>query len=233
MRAILSFLLAVLTATGLILPAEAQQEGAAQTESEERQTNDILRARVNTTLGPAGLIRVPHAYVATRNRVLLGAHLGHDDSVTGNYGLVRSIDVGASYVETDGGDDDILLNGKVNIMPGNFKHFELGLGIVDLLDNLDQTFYFMVSWEKVSPDWLTKNRFLGMRLHAGFGSGVYSDNIIGGGEFLLSRRISVIGEFDGSKVNAALRYIPDESLRMQVGLEKNGIFFSTTYGFTP
>jgi hypothetical protein len=174
---------------------------------------------------------VPHAYAATPKRLVVGTYIARDVSASANYGILRGLDVGAAYVNPDDGDGEVLANAKFNVVPSNFGRVELGLGFVDLFDMLDQSFYIMASAE-----WLPKQlerHVTGLRLHLGYGTGLFDDSLLGGGEFLLSRRLAAIAEYDGSHVNAALRYIRDEGFRMQLGLARSRLFFSTAYAFTP
>jgi hypothetical protein len=216
------------------LSAMAQESAPAPQESpaDAELRNDALRARISTLYGPAGLIIVPHSYVTTQRRTLVGTYIARDVSASANYGLLRGVDVGAAYVNPDDGDGEVLANAKVNIVPSNFGRFQLGLGVIDLLDMLDQTFYIMASAEwGMSEAARAKGRVL--RLHLGYGTGLFDDSLIGGGEYLLTRRLAVIGEYDGDRVNAALRYIRDEGFRMQIGLASSRLFFSTAYAFAP
>jgi hypothetical protein len=195
-------------------------------------TNDVTRARVNTIYGPAGLIAIPNAYTATQNRLVLGTFFGKDKSVSANYGLIRGVDVGATYVDRSSGNDRVLGNAKVNIVPGNFKHFELGLGVIDLADQIDQTFYVVVSGEWMKPGVLEKSGASGVRLHLGYGSGLFNGTAIGGGEVVFTRKFSALAEYDGHRVNGAVRYVHDQALRLQAGIYRSHLFFDACYGFS-
>jgi hypothetical protein len=206
------------------LPAAVAQD--------QPQADNILRPRVNTLYGPSGLITVPNAYVATQGQIVLGTLFGRDKSASANYGVIRALEVGAAYLDRSEGDDKVLANAKVNFVPGNFKHVELGLGIADAFDDLDQSFYVVASGEWVRPDFLTKRGgSLGLRVHAGYGSGLFNGTFIGGAELLFNRRFSLLGEYNGHTVNGAVRYIHDQALRMQAGVMRSRLFFDASYGF--
>jgi hypothetical protein len=204
------------------LPAAVAQDAA----------NDILRARINTLYGPAGLISVPNAYVATQSRFVLGTFFGRDKSVSANYGIIRNVDIGAAYLDPSSGDDKVLANAKVNVVPGNFKYVQLGLGVIDAFNDLDASVYIMASGEWIRPDFLEKTGSLGLRLHLGYGSGVFNDSVLGGAELLFNRKISLIGEYNGHQFNGALRYIHDEALRLQAGVFRSRLFFNASYAFS-
>jgi len=193
--------------------------------------NDILRARINTLYGPSGLITVPHAYVAASNRVVIGTTFGKDKSVSGNYGIIRSIEAGVSYVEPESLKGKVFGNAKVHIVPANFKNFDLGIGVIDVGDARRRTFYGVLSADWATPEVLEQYA-VGIRLHAGAGTGFFREKFIGGAEVLLSSRVSFIVEYNGVDTNAAIRYARDEGFRMQAGVLRKGVFFGTSYAFT-
>lgn len=193
--------------------------------------NDILRARVNTLYGPTGLITVPHAYVATQGRITLGTFFAENKSVSANYGLIDSIEVGGAYVDRTGMSNKSIANGKVNVIPANFKNIEIGVGIIDAIDAINQTFFVVASAELAPTSGMQEREVVGLRVHGGYGSGVFREEFIGGAEILFSYKVSVIGEWDGRQFNAGLRYVRDEALRLQVGILAKRLFFSTTYAF--
>lgn len=209
----------------------AQDNPAPSTQLNAPLTNDAFRARVNTFYGPEGLINVPHAYVTQRGRISIGANIARDHSVTGNYGFLDGVSVGGAYYEREGlSEGKFLLNGKIHIVPANFNNFEIGVGMIDALDRLERSFYGVASAEIGVPAQLT-DTFNGVRVHAGYGTGVFGDHIIGGAELLFARRLSFIGEYDGKDVNIAARYVRDEGFRMQTGIRNKGIFFTMSYAF--
>lgn len=193
---------------------------------DEELRNDILRARVNTVYGPSGLINVPHAYVAAKDRIVIGVTLGKDRSANANVGLFDSVEIGGTYYERQNRTEGkILGNAKVNIIPANWRNFEVGFGVIDAADAVNQTVFGVASFEAMSPDALN-NQFAGLRLHGGYGSGLFRDKIIGGGELLFNNRMSLIGEYDGVDGNFAFRYVHNENVRAQIGTRGKTIFFT-------
>lgn len=190
--------------------------------------NDILGARVNTLLGASGLITVPDAYTGAKNRAVVGAFFGKNSSVSANYGILQGVDLGIAQLDMDGSSSKTLLNAKVNLVPANFKGFQLGAGIIDAADQVNTTVYGIASFEYRVPD-AVADRFVGMRVHAGFGSGIYRDKIIGGVELLVNNRTSIVGDYNGTKANVAVRFINDDALRFQAGLENKNLFFGINY----
>lgn len=210
---------------GIVFSAGAFAQGDAALQ------NDILRARMNTFYGPAGLITVPYAYVTTSNRVVVGTTFGKDKSVSGNYGIVRSVEVGVSYIEPENLKGKVFGNAKVHIVPANFKNFELGVGVIDVGDARRRTFYGVVSADWATPEVLEQYA-VGIRLHAGAGTGFFREKFIGGAEILMNDRVSLVVEYNGVDTNAAIRYVRDEGFRMQAGLLRKGVFFGMSYAFT-
>lgn len=216
----------MITLRSIALGAAVAGVAAWAVAQDQELGNDILRARVNTVYGPSGLINVPHAYVATENRVVIGVTLGKDRSANANVGLFDSVEVGGTYFErhnrTDG---KILGNAKVNIIPANWRNFEVGFGVIDAADAVNQTVYGVASFEAMTPEALG-NQFAGLRLHGGYGSGFFRDKLIGGGELLFNNRMSLIGEYNGVDGNFAFRYVHNENIRAQIGTRGKTIFFT-------
>jgi hypothetical protein len=200
--------------------------------NDQHLLQDILRARFDTSYGPVGMIVVPTAYVSTKNRVNFGMFIGRQKSANANYGIINGIDIGVSVQDIPQSTIRGLLNAKVNVIPANLKYFELGIGFIDLFGALKQTFYGVATTEILSHTKVT-GEFQGVRLHLGYGNGVFREHVIGGAELLLSQRMSVIGEYDGINFNYALRYVRDAAFRAQVGVGDNNLFIAASYAFTP
>ena len=215
----------VFVATALIATALA---GTMATAQENDEYSYVLSARMNTLYGPAGLITVPTAYVTRHNDVLTGMTIGKNNSFSGNYGVMQGIEIGAAYLDRQGASNKTLVNAKVNIIPENFKSFELGIGIIDATDDLDRTYYIVASADWVTPETL-RRRVIGTRVHAGYGTGFFDRTLIGGAEFVFNPKLSAVGEYNGDRLNAALRYVSDESFRMQAGFQQSHLFASTSY----
>ena len=56
-----------------------------------------------------------------------------------------------------------------------------------------------------------------VRLHVGYGRGVYGSKIIGGGDLLISPRILLMGEYDGDKFNFGVRAGLTPEIRVELG----------------
>lgn len=189
-----------------------------------------------TTWGPTGLINVPTAYTIGRGQASVGASFSRDRrGPTVNYSPVPDIEVGGGYIERDGFDGKAIANGKVLIRPMNFRNVELGIGMIDMADAINQTFYAIGSFDLVAPN--ARDDVLGeafrLKVHAGYGTGIYRDKVIGGGELGFSNKVALVAEWDGVDTNASIRYRPNNDITMQVGVMGKNLFFGITSLFRP
>lgn len=184
----------------------------------------------NTLYGPTGLITVPTAYVAADRAVQFSGSFG--DGIRGpaaNYGIIPGVEVGAAFLDRDGADDKVIANAKVNIVPQNFNWFEVGVGVIDAADAVGRSYYVIGSADLVVPDPL-RDDAVGLRVHAGVGTGMFEEKLIGGGELTLDReRFSVVGEWNSDFFNAALRYVHDANFRIQAGFQAKKFFLGATH----
>lgn len=199
----------------------------AMAQPEPGADNPIIR--INTSLGPTGLITVPTAYEALHERVQFGMTLKRDErTVTLNYGLLPNFEVGGAFVDRNGMRNKLIGNVKVRIEPANFDWFQIGIGVQDGFDAVKRSFYAVAS-----ADWRVPTQFedqwFGLRLHAGAGSGVFKEKLIGGGEIILGSKLSLIGEWNGDTFNAAARYVHDKAFHLQVGVVDNNSYLSAGY----
>jgi hypothetical protein len=191
----------------------------------------MLNSNISTLYGPTGLIKVPTAYTVAHEDVEVGMTFGDQFSASGNYGVWKSIEAGLGVLDNGSDDDSYLVNAKIDLMPSNFKGFELGLGVVDLFDDANQTFYGVGSLTLWTPK--KKQFFSGVRGHVGYGTGFYDDNIIGGAEVFIGSKMAVVGEYDGIDVNFAARYVYSKAVRLELGWADDAIYFSTSSEFRP
>lgn len=189
---------------------------------------------MNTLFGPTGLIATPTAYVSEHNSIQFGAFFGDDISgASGNYGLIRYVEVGGAFLDRTGASDKAVANAKVTIIPQNFRNFEIGIGVVDAFDAIDQTFYVVGSADLVTPEWRVNvrgERFstIGLKVHAGVGNGVFDEELFAGGELLFTKNVSLVGEWDTKDFNAAIRYAHGDYFNVQAGFFKSDFFLSAT-----
>jgi hypothetical protein len=216
--------------TLLALGVAALAYSASFGQVEPRGENPAIR--VNTLLGPTGLITVPTSTTTRVERFQLGTAFGKDiRTVSVNWGIFDSIEIGGAVVDRNNQNNKVIATGKVTIIPQNFEWLELGFGAIDPFDAINNTVYGMASVNVRVPTEAAE-QVVGLRLHLGYGTGIYRDKVIGGGEVFLGNRFSVIAEYNGVDTNAALRYVHDDALRLQLGTQAKVIYFSTTYGLS-
>jgi hypothetical protein len=183
----------------------------------------------NTLFGPTGLIRVPTAYVTPHSQVQFSASFGKDlRGPAANWGITPGVEVGGAFMDREGLSNKAIANAKVNIIPQNFEFFEVGVGVIDAADAISRSYYVVGSADFEVPR-RVEQRAIGFRLHAGVGTGMFEENLIGGGELVFDRQFSVIGEWDAENFNAVLRYAHDEFFRIQAGLQHTDLFLGATY----
>jgi hypothetical protein len=188
--------------------------------------------RMNTLFGPTGLLTVPTAAVTPYRQAQFGTSFARDhQTIALNYGLVRDVEVGATYVGRDTANNEFLANAKVQIIPSNFNWFELGIGVIDATDAINRTGYLVMSADFGVPHGL-EDRAVAFRVHLGAGTGIFDNSVFGGAELRLNRRFSLVGEWDTSDLNGALRYTHGDAFRLQVGVRDLRAFLGATYGLT-
>ncbi|MFN7018226.1 MAG: hypothetical protein ACK4RG_03005 [Fimbriimonadales bacterium] len=216
--------------TYLMLGAISMTIAFALAQVEPREENPAIR--VNTLLGPTGLITVPTSTTTRADRFQLGVAMGQNiRTVSLNWGIFDSVEIGGVVVDRNNQNNKIIATGKVTIIPQNFDWLELGFGTIDPFDAINQTVYGIASVNVRVPSQASE-RVVGLRLHLGYGTGIYRDKVIGGGEVFLNDQFSVVGEYNGVDSNFALRYVYDNNLRLQLGVQAKVIYFSTTYGLS-
>ncbi len=202
----------------------------ASAQIEPRGENPAIR--MNTLHGATGLITVPTSTTTRVERFQLGTAFGHKvHTVSLNWGVYESIEIGGTVVDRVGMDNKVIATGKVAILPQNFEWLELGFGAIDPFDAIQRSFYGIASANVRVPTAEEENA-IRLRLHLGYGTGMFREKLIGGAELFLDKRFSTVVEYNGVDTNAALRYVHDDSLRLQLGLQAKVIYFSATYGMS-
>lgn len=189
----------------------------------------------NSLYGPTGLIKIPTAYVASKGEFAVGTAFGKDIRVpSANFGILPYIEVGGAFVDRELADNKGIANAKVTIIPSNFRWFEVGIGVIDAADAVNQTIYFVASLDLVPPKWDVPERGLetvGFKAHVGAGTGLFDSKVFGGGEILFNKKLSLVAEWDTKDVNAAVRFAPTDYIRIQLGNQAKDFHFSVTTTF--
>jgi hypothetical protein len=189
----------------------------------------------NSLFGPTGLIVIPTAYSIENNTFAVSGSYGKDiRGPAANFGILQYIEIGGAFIDREGASNKAIANGKVTILPQNFRNFELGIGVIDAFDATERTLYLVGSADFIPPniaDPIEGSTAVGLKVHAGLGTGMFSEEPFAGAELLFGNKISVIGEWDTKNVNGAIRYSPNDHIRIQAGFMKTNLFFGITGKF--
>lgn len=188
-----------------------------------------LPSRTSTIFGPTGLFSVPTADVLSARKFQVGTHFGRDlSTVAVNAGIANFVEIGGTYLDRDTADNRTIANAKVQFIPTGFENLKIGVGVIDIAKAVERSGYIMLSTRaKVPPE--AEDTVSQIILHAGYGTGLFREKIIGGAEGVLSPHWRVVLEYDGDNLNGGLRYSHDEYLRLQAGVLRNQLFFSAGY----
>lgn len=185
--------------------------------------------------GATGLIDIPTAYTTGNKQGRFSAFYGEGFGAPSlNYGIVPDVEIGLAYIDRDGADNKMVANAKVTIVPANFKFFEVGVGVMDAADAIDQTIYFVASADLVPPkvDIAEAGGLpVAFKVHAGAGTGMFRDKAFFGGELQFGNRFSIIGEWDSANFNAGVRWVPQENFSIQTGFRRTNLFLTATTNF--
>jgi hypothetical protein len=189
--------------------------------------------RGNSAFGPTGLIAVPTAYSAAQGTWQFGAFFGRGfRGPSVNYGIIPYVEVGGAYINRDGGDDKVIGNAKVTIIPANFRNFEVGIGVIDVANAIEQSWYAVGSVDLIVPpaaEQALDTNFTRFRVHGGVGTGMFRSRLFAGAELAFDNRFSIIGEWDGRDFNGAVRYAHDDNFNVKAGFHGTHFFVGASY----
>lgn len=224
-------LLIVVGIAGLVSSAMAQSSRDTNGSIPPVQSGLGGGRQASTLWGTGGLIMVPSAYTTSHREYVWHAGLTKDFSAAGiRYGLLKDIEIGGTFLDRKTADNKFIANAKVHIVPANFNWFTLGIGVMDAADAVNQTVYFVGSADLIAPDFATQRGSIGMRAHAGVGTGYFSEKPFGGAEFFFDRGFSLIGEWDTKNFNFGARYAHDDEFFVELGNYSTRLAFKMSYG---
>ncbi|QYK53231.1 MAG: hypothetical protein KF824_13375 [Fimbriimonadaceae bacterium] len=195
------------------------------------QSSTISPGYGKTLWGPTGLIFIPTAFVTSAGQMNWGAAFSEDfNTITFNYGLVKDVEVGVGYLDRDGGDNKLIANAKLYIVPANLEQFRLAVGVMDVAHAVDQSLYVVGSIPLVTPDFAVDQGAIGLIAHVGIGSGYFDGEPFFGAELYFAQGFSLAGEWDTKNFNLGLRYDFNPEFSIQVGSYSSAAFFK--FGYT-
>jgi hypothetical protein len=143
-------------------------------------------------LGSTGLLLAPSAYTVGDRGVSGHAYFTDNfNSFGAQVGLSSRLEVGASYLDFDGGSNDVLLNAKFALLQETLPLPQLSIGVVDALDELDVDPSVYIVASKDLSRIIPLNLFP-IRAHAGWGTGVYDNEPFFGLEMNLGTPLDVL-----------------------------------------
>ena len=188
-----------------LLPLPALIPSAARAQA--RAARPAGEARIPNFLGATGLLRTPGAAVLRDREIALHV-AGDPDRAAGgvSVGISGRFEVGVLASDSDSG--AVRANAKWNVFPETLLRPALSVGVTDARDAGRANGYLVVS-KYVIPyfvEALTGKTTISVKIHAGYGGGIYDHNLFAGAELILPGDLSGIAEISASRVNLGARY---------------------------
>ncbi len=179
-----------------------------------------LPARAESTfLGNTGLLYAPTSATVGNRMVEAHAYFHDDFNAYGALlGITDRFEIGLNYMSFNSDcacdDDAFLLNLKYRVVQETLGTPAVAVGVVDLLDELDVDPSWFAVASKSFPKFLPVAG--GVRVHFGYGGGLYDDKVFGGFEIGLGTpldalpskvrpKFSFMGEVVASNFNIGVR----------------------------
>ena len=183
--------------------------------------------------GYTGLMLTPTADTLKTGGFDFGAvFLNNNNNTTflsGNVGLLDSLEVGAAMVSPEHGDSEGIINAKFGLMKETLATPALAIGVSDLTDNLDSTPYVVASKSLA----LSGENSWAPRLHVGVGGGRLS-GLFAGLSATVNKQMQLMVEYDTNDVNFGLQFAATDNLRLHAGIlggDNLGLGMSYNAGF--
>jgi hypothetical protein len=160
-------------------------------------------ARVTNLLGATGLLQIPSAYLL-RDRELSVFIDGDSGAVSGGaaVGVGHRFEVGLAALGANndlaGGARRTLADAKLGLFKETLILPAVSVGVVDAFDRLhkDPGWYVVVS-KYLIPYFVeaVTGHALALKLHLGFGAGIYENDVFAGAELFPVRNLSAMAEY--------------------------------------
>lgn len=194
----------------LILALSIVQATSAKVWAQETVVRPAAEMRLPGVEMTSGLLRVPSAYIQ-RNREVT-AFVAGVQNVSGGalVGIGQRLELGLGVGAGDSGDGRVLGSAKFNIVPEALMTPAVSVGVLDAFDSSDvgRSGYLVVS-KSVIPyfvEALTGRQDIALKLHAGYGGGLYKRRLFVGAEVWGAHGVGVLGEISAGRVNVGARY---------------------------
>jgi hypothetical protein len=182
----------------------------AQAQSTGGSPRPVGEARIPSLVGASGLLRVPSAYVQ-RNAEVAG-FLAGEASRTGSGGVLAGVanrlEVGLSASGSSLDSANVLGSAKLNVVQEQLLLPAVSIGVLDAGNSGGGVSGYAVVSKDVIPYYveaLTGQPRLSLKVHAGYGGGLYRHNLFAGAELWGASGLSAIGEFAHGRVSLGAR----------------------------
>ena len=169
--------------------------------------------------GTFGVINVPSAHVRSMGHVSAGWQWTDDGYfVAANAAVIRGIEVAASHIKPNSGDEKNVFSAKLEFLPETMGTPALAIGVEDATDQFKRAGYVVAS--KEAP-W-------GLRLHAGVGTERFKHGFVAlEKQFKLNSanlNLSLAAEYDGDNFNYGASLPLGKFLQAEVGVRSKNMF---------
>jgi hypothetical protein len=189
----------------LAVPSVARAGPAPRPAGEERVPN---------FLGATGLLLIPSAYIQ-RDRQVTAFVAGTSDSVAGGVvgGIRNRLELSVAGVDAEGEVADersgVLANAKLSLVKETLTLPAFSVGVIDAFDTLDRhPSWYVVASKYVIPYFVqaVSGQDLALKLHLGFGGGIYDEELFAGAELFFRAPLAVMAEYANGELNIGGRF---------------------------
>ncbi|HEX5323685.1 MAG TPA: YjbH domain-containing protein [Capsulimonadaceae bacterium] len=178
-------------------------------------------ARVPNFVGATGLLRIPTAYVQYDGS-LSGFIAGTSHATTGGalLGIANRSELGGSVQDEGSGGTRFVGSAKLNLAPEQLVWPAVSVGVIDAFGSgrVGPSAYVVVSKDIVPyfTEAAIGTRGIAVKLHAGYGGGLYRHELFAGVEFVEANGASALGEIVAGRLSIGGRYF-HQGLAITVG----------------
>jgi len=187
-----------------LMTAAALLLSTTSTATAQSTARPAAEARIPDLTAATGLIRVPSAYIQSADTVsIFGAALPHTAFGGAVLGIANRVEAGAASRDVDIDGNRVIGTAKVNLLPEQLLRPAISIGVID------QSRYIVVS-KFVIPyfvEAVTGRKHLALKLHGGYGDGLFRRTALGGVEVVADGGISLIAEVAGGHGSGGVRYV--------------------------